>query len=320
MPSRRPLGRSQSALNPSAEDFWAANQPGLRYTSGKIGSPRFFDEVERDRYRLERHIPAIVRFERWAGCDVLDAGCGIATDGLQFARAGARYTGLDGQSAALELARRRFGLAGVSGSFVQGSVTDLPFADNSFDLVYSHGVIHHVVETERAVDEFYRVLRPGGSVLVMVYHRNSLNYYINIMTLRRVLAVLLPVRGMTGIVARLTNEPQNVLDGHRQLLKQHGLRYLTDHQLFLSNNTDGPGNPLSKVYSRSDVSSLFARFEDLQVRSQFLNLRIYPGGTHIAQTRPARWLERFLGWHLYVEGRKPSAPSHACSDDLSDAS
>jgi SAM-dependent methyltransferase len=319
MPSHR-LGGSPHASNPSAEDFWTANQPGLRYTSGEIGTPRFFEEVERDRYRLERHIPAIVRFERWAGCDVLDAGCGIATDGLQFARAGARYTGLDGQSAAVELARRRFDLAGVSGSFVDGSVTDLPFEESSFDLVYSHGVIHHVVETERAVEEFYRVLRPGGSVLVMVYHRGSLNYYINIMTLRRVLALLLPVRGMTGIVARLTSEPQSVLDGHRQLLKQHGLRYLTDHQLFLSNNTDGPGNPLSKVYSRSDVRRLFAGFEDVQVRSRFLNLRIYPGGTRIAHTRPARWLERFLGWHLYVEGRKPGGPRHARSEARSEAS
>jgi ubiquinone/menaquinone biosynthesis C-methylase UbiE len=302
------LGGSPSAPNLSAEDFWAANQPGFRSTSAEIGTPRFFEEVERQRYRLEPHIPAIVRFERWAGYDVLDAGCGIATDGLQFARAGARFTGMDGESAAVELARRRFELAGVSGSFFEGSVTDLPFEDSSFDLVYSHGVIHHVVETERALEEFYRVLRPGGSVLVMVYHRGSLNYYINIMTLRRVLALLLMVRGVTGIVARLTSERQTVLDGHRQLLKRHGLRYLTDHELFLSNNTDGPGNPLSKVYSRSDVRRLFGRFEDVQVRSRFLNLRIYPGGTRIAQTRPARWLEQFLGWHLYIEGRKPGPP------------
>lgn len=315
------VGGSASASDGSAApDFWAANQPGFRFTSAEIGTQRFFDEVERHRYSLEPHIPEVVRFERWAGCDVLDAGCGIATDGLRFARAGARYTGLDGQVAALDLARRRFDLAGAIGRFVQGSVTDLPFGDASFDLVYSHGVIHHVADTERAVREFYRVLRPGGSVLVMVYHRRSLNYYINIMILRRVLAALLLLRGVTGVVARITGERPDVLDAHRSLLKRHGLRYLTDRQLFLSNNTDGPGNPLSKVYSTGDVRRLFERFDDVQVTCRFLNLRLYPGGSRVAHTRLGLWLERILGWHIYVEARKVDAGDHPRSAGVGSAS
>ena len=298
---RAPLTREASA----AVSFWAANQPGFRFTSAEIGSERFFQEVERHRYALEPHIPELVQFERWAGCDVLEAGCGIATDGLRFARAGARYTGLDAEDAALELARRRFALAGARGQFVQGSVTNLPFDDASFDFVYSHGVIHHVADTDRAVDELNRVLRPGGSVLVMVYHRRSLNYYLNIMAMRRGLVSLLLLPGATRAVARLTGEREDVLAGQRLLLKRHGRRYVTDGQLFLNNNTDGPGNPLSKVYSKADARRLFAAFEDVNVESRFLNLRIYPGGGKIAQTRPAQWLERFVGWHLYIEAAKP---------------
>ncbi len=98
-------------------------------------------------------------FAGWRGKDVLEAGCGIATDGKQFALAGARYTGVDFSSTALRLARERFARDGLAGEFVEGSISDLPFPDGSFDLVYSMGVIHHIPETERVVSEFHRVLR-----------------------------------------------------------------------------------------------------------------------------------------------------------------
>src|SRR5205085_904898 len=121
----------------------------------------------------------------WRDRDVLEAGCGIGTDGKQFARAGAVYTSIDFSPTALELARQRFAREGLSGEFVAGSLTELPFGDASFDLVYSVGVIHHIPDTERAVAEFRRVLRPGGRVLVMVYHRSSFNYHVSIMVLPR---------------------------------------------------------------------------------------------------------------------------------------
>jgi SAM-dependent methyltransferase len=233
--------------------FWTSYQPGFRVTRAEAGTQTFFREVERERYALEPHIPEMVRFADWRGRDVLEAGCGIGTDAARFARAGARYTGIDFSPTALDLARRRFEMAGLDGSFVQGSVTDLPLPDSSFDLVYSNGVIHHVPRTERAVQEFRRVLRPGGTALVMVYHRNSFNYRFTVLVLRRSLVALLVLPAAVRAVAALTHESPDVLDGHRRLLAEHGLRYLRDRQLFLSHNTDGPGNPLSKVYTRADV-------------------------------------------------------------------
>lgn len=294
-----PIGRREAA-------FWSEHQPGFRFSTQPVGTPEFFAEVEWHRYSLEQHIPEIARFERWGGRDILDAGCGIATDGARFARAGARYTGLDQSRTALDLAGRRFELEELEGQFVQGSVSDLPFPDRSFDLVYSHGVVHHVPDTEKAISEFHRVLRSGGTALVMVYHRNSLNYRLNIMVLRRALAALLLVPGADGLVARLTGEDRAVLHGHRTLFERHGLSYLTDGALFLSNNTDGPGNPLSKVYSRADARELFRQFADVRLATRFLNLRLYPGGGRLAHTAPAQWLERRIGWYLYVEARKPT--------------
>ena len=287
-----------------AARFWEAYQPGFRFTDEEPGTPEFFADVERHRYQLEPHIPEIVDFPRWAGADVLEVGCGIATDGARFARAGARYAGVDSSERALELARKRFSLEGLDGAFTRASATSLPFADESFDLVYSHGVIHHIPDTASAVREFHRVLRPGGTALVMLYHRDSLNYYVNIMLLRRILAATLLIPGAVGVIARLVGEQSEVLRGHRDLLREHGLRYLLDRQLFLSNNTDGPGNRLSKVYSRRGARELFSQFASSRIEVRFLNLRIYPGGALLGRTAPARRLERVYGWHLYVCGVK----------------
>jgi SAM-dependent methyltransferase len=286
------------------QSFWTEYQPGFRFTGAEVGTPEFFHEVERHRYALEPHIPEVVLFPAWAEKDVLEAGCGIATDGLRFARAGARYTGIDLSPTAIDLARRRFEMEDVEGSFVQGSITALPFPEASFDLVYSNGVIHHLPQTKHVVSEFHRVLRPGGTALVMVYHRDSFNYRFTIITLRRCLAGLLVLPRGVSAVSKLTRDPPEVLEGHRRLLSEHGLDYLRDRQLFLSHNTDGPGNPLSKVYTRDDVRQLFGDFADVDTAVRYLNLRIYPGGEQFARSPFARRLERRWGWHLYVSARR----------------
>ena len=292
----------------ASEPFWSSAQPGFRFTDEPVGSPAFFAAVERHRYALEPHLPGVARFGDWAGRDVLEVGCGIATDGLQFLRAGARYTGFDQSPVALDLARRRFELEGLEAAdLVRSTAVELPFADESFDLVYSHGVIHHIADTEGVVAEFRRVLRPGGTALVMVYHRDSFNHHVNIMVLRRLLAAALLIPGAPAAIAKLTGESEALLLEHRELLRRHGLTYLSDRELFLSNNTDGPGNPLSKVYSRVEARRLFADFESVDLAVRHLNLRVVPGGSALARLPAVDSLGRRAGWHLYVRARKASA-------------
>ncbi len=277
-----------------------------------MGTREFFSEVTAYRYELEPHIPSVVDFQSWSGSRVLEAGCGIGTDGARFAGAGAQYTGLDFSRSAPVLARRRFELERLKGQFVAGSATSLPFADETFDLVFSHGVIHHIPDTEAAIDEFHRVLKPGGTVLVMVYHRRSLNYYLSIMMVRRALAAILMIPSASALTSKLTREPPAVIAGHRALLQKHGFRYIRDRELFLSRNTDGPENPLSKVYSRREAMALFGnKFRVVSTDVRYLNLRLYPGGNRISRTRLAKYMERRFGWHLYIKGvKEPSrAPS-----------
>jgi ubiquinone/menaquinone biosynthesis C-methylase UbiE len=302
LPEASPTPTTDSTFREA--DFWTEYQPGFRFSKHTPGSPEFFAEVERHRYQLESHIPEMVKFQRWAGHDVLEVGCGIATDGIQFVRRGARYTGVDASSTALELARRRFAAENLSANLQRASATELPFSDECFDLVYSHGVIHHIDATKRAVQEFHRILRPGGAALVMVYHRNSLNYYFNIMLVRRLLAMPLLVPGMPRMVSRATGEDLRIVEGHRNLLRKHGWRYLTDRDLFLSNNTDGPGNPLSKVYTRKEAAALFARFDRVATQVRHLNLRLLPRGDRVARSVVGQLLADRFGWHLYVTAFK----------------
>lgn len=301
---RQPVVRPLDRVAPDAErqSFWTGYQPGTRGARAPIGSAEFFAEAEATRYGLEPDILEIVDFRRWGGRDVLEAGCGIGTDAVQFVRAGARYHGVDFSQTALQLARSRPELSAAE--LVEGSIADLPFADDSFDLVYSNGVIHHLPQTARAIAEFRRVLRPSGTAIVMVYHRASLNFYFSIMLVRRLLAAALLVPGGDRLIARLTGEPLEVLRGHRDLLETHGARYLSRPDLFLSHNTDGPGNPLSKVYTAAGMRRAFAAFAEVDTHVRFLNLRAYPSGERLERLGVVRALGRRWGWHLWVIAEK----------------
>lgn len=127
-------------------------------------TPLFISEEER--YSTYPWLYEAAKFARHADEDVLEIGCGTGCDLLQFAKHGARATGIDITPAHLELARQRVdGRADVR----RAEATQLPFEDASFDYVYSHGVLHHIDRPREVVDEIFRVLRPGGTFNVQVY-------------------------------------------------------------------------------------------------------------------------------------------------------
>lgn len=138
----------------------------------------------------------------------------------------------------------------------------------------------------------------------MVYHRASLNFYVSIIVARRLLAAALLVPGADRLVARLTGEPIGVLRGHRELLATHGRTYLTDPALFLSHNTDGPGNPLSKAYTARTMRRAFAGFAHVKTQVRFLNIRAYPFGERLERLPASRWLGRRAGWQLWISAAK----------------
>lgn len=118
---------------------------------------------------------------------VLEIGCGMGTHAAMLARAGARLTAIDLTDRAVQMTRRRFHELGLTARIERADAEELPFPDGSFDMVWSWGVIHHSSSTERCLDEIARVLRPSGRVMIMVYYRPSLVYYLHTAFIRGVL-------------------------------------------------------------------------------------------------------------------------------------
>lgn len=157
------------------EAYWNAGSCGSDTAEAEKFSRPYFEQIEDYRYRHESQIHAFAQFTRHHGQKVLEVGVGAATDFLQWVRAGARAHGIDLTEEAVEHARRRLAVYGLEAEEVRvADAENLPFPDDTFDLVYSWGVIHHSPDPMRALREIVRCTRPGGEVKVMVYNRRSL--------------------------------------------------------------------------------------------------------------------------------------------------
>jgi SAM-dependent methyltransferase len=156
-------------------EYWDRRPCNVRHSAAERGSRQYFEEVERRRYFVEPHIPPFAQFERWAERRVLEVGCGIGTDGANFARAGADYAGVDVSETSLALARQRFELFGLNGRFIQANGEDMAaaFEPSSFHLVYSFGVIHHTPRPDAVVRQIRRLMRPDGEFRLMLYAKDS---------------------------------------------------------------------------------------------------------------------------------------------------
>src|SRR2546423_6452988 len=255
--------------------FWQTHPCGTKFSVAEIGTRNFYERIEKHRYEKEWHIPEAADFAGADGLRVLEIGCGMGTDGAQFAQAGAVYTGVDLTDAAIKLARKRFELSGLQGNFQVADAENLKFPDESFDLVYSHGVLHHTPDTARAIREIHRVLKPGGRAIVMLYHRGSYNYRVGIRVLRRAGAGLLKSEAGIRLVNVLTGEPVEDLRERAATLRASRNGHLSDDEL-LNASTDGAGNPLARVYSRQEARDFFKDFTKIELRTYFLNKRFIP--------------------------------------------
>jgi ubiquinone/menaquinone biosynthesis C-methylase UbiE len=292
------LSTENAELKERVRAFWQEHPCGTKFADAPPGSRRFYELVEAHRYEKEWHIQEAGNFAQTQGLRVLEIGCGLGTDGAQFAKAGADYTGIDLTDAAVELARRRFELFNLPGTFKVADAERLDFPDNSFDIVYSHGVLHHTPDTAGAIREVHRVLKPGGKAMVMLYHRDSYNYRVNISMLRRGGVHLLRWKAGVKFVHMITGEPEESLREHARRLNAER-EYLSSEE-FLSQNTDGAGNPLARVYSRAEAAELFSDFGKVEYRTYFLNKKWLPVlGLILPRSVESAMASRW-GWHLWI--------------------
>lgn len=169
---------STSVATASIDDvaaYWNRRPCNIRHSTKELGTREYFDEVESRKYFVEPHIPGFAQFDRWKGKKVLEIGCGLGTDATNFARAGADYNAVELSEVSLEMARKRFDVFGLKGNFVASRGEDISkhFAPETFDLVYSFGVIHHTPNPVEIVREARKVIKPGGEFRLMIYAKNS---------------------------------------------------------------------------------------------------------------------------------------------------
>lgn len=181
--------KHQEALKTEIMEWWSANNMDLEWRRARPefekGTWEYFRETDRRWFNWHRpflHIKypmlhKVMDVHALTGRKVLDLGCGVGTMFEQFSSIGADVSGLDLAPKHVYLTSERARLFKLAGRIFHGDAESLPFADGSFDFVYSFGVIHHSPNTRRSFEEIHRVLRPGGRFLVMVYNRHSYHYW-----------------------------------------------------------------------------------------------------------------------------------------------
>jgi ubiquinone/menaquinone biosynthesis C-methylase UbiE len=272
-----PIAAETSPLAPVAA-HWNATPCGTRDLPPD-DRRAFFAELERERYEWEPYIARFARFERGRGQRLLEIGVGAGTDFTQWVRAGAIATGVDLTPRGVELTRERLALEGLSADVRQANAEALPFADASFDHVYSWGVLHHAPDTPRAISEVHRVLRPGGTATIMIYH----------------------LRAWVPFTVWAVHGPGK---GHPRLPMR---RAIAEH-------LESPG---TKAYTRAEARRLFQAFSFAHIETQLSHgdlLQIRPGPKYSSGAYRLlwrlypRWLVRTLGHrfgtNLVIEARK----------------
>jgi ubiquinone/menaquinone biosynthesis C-methylase UbiE len=261
----------------SVRDFWNRRPCNIRHSPRQVGTLEYFEEVRQRKYFVEPHIPEFAEFGRWGGRRVLEIGCGIGTDTISFAQAGASVVAIDLSERSLEIARQRAKVYGVTDKvrFIRANAERLSesLEPEPFDLIYSFGVIHHTPQPGLAIAEMRKFAVPGTTLKIMVYHRYSWKVIAIVAgsgkgrfwKLDQLVADL--SEAQTGCPVTYSYGPRSA----RQLLKQYGFDVV-----------------------QCRVEHIFPYRIDDYTQYRYVRqwqFRVMPPSLF-------RWLERRLGWHL----------------------
>ena len=154
-------------------EYWDEHIHDLAITTQPVGTIGFFQQLDDYRYEKLNYLSMLVNFPSYRGKKILEIGCGAGVDLVRFARAGAEVIGIDLSSTSIELARKNIEQNGLTADLYVMNGESMQFPDHSFDVVYAHGVLQYTADAKQMIAEIYRVLKPGGEAIVMVYNRYS---------------------------------------------------------------------------------------------------------------------------------------------------
>lgn len=264
------------------KNFWNKRPCNIQHSNKTIGTREYFDEVEQRKYFVEPHIPAFAEFEKWKGKRVLEIGCGIGTEAINFARNGAVLTVVELSKESLELTKQRFAIYGLKANFILGSAEELDsllLNEEKFDLIWSFGVIHHSPNPDKILKKCNNILKNDGEIRMMVYSKIShkLFYFMK--------------------ESGLWDFSPNALDG---LISEY--------------SEAQTGCPITYSYTIEGAKKLFSDFKILDIKKT----HIFPWNIQKYITRQYekedcfknvsddffKELESELGWHMLIKAKK----------------
>jgi SAM-dependent methyltransferase len=259
---------SKKVTTDEVREFWQNNPLCASDIPYVLGSRDYFEFYDTLREKVES-IPysyALHEYKEFTGKKVLDVGCGNGYVLSKYATEGAMVCGIDITQASIDLCQKRFAHLQLQGDFQVADAQNIPFPDNTFECVCSMGVLHHVPDTQKALDEIHRVLKPGGRLIVMFYHRNSARYQFM-------------YRFWSWITGKSMEQ--------------------------LVNEYDGVGNPKGTVFSRIELGAMLAKFSDIRMHVDYLPTGdIVLRGAGYLPNNLFKPLATLIGWNLYAKATK----------------
>ncbi len=259
--------------DPLTVDHEARKNATLQWNTNPCGavpgfegnSLAYFLRVEHNRYQIQPWMHDYFQFEKFAGKRVLEIGVGLGTDLVQFGKAGAFCHGIDITDKHLLSTARNFAVRGLNVELKKCDATEISYPDNTFDAVYSFGVIHHIPNAERVFAEIFRVLKPGGTLYVGLYYKYSAFHIISKLLLQGIIERDLFRLGYKGLLATIEK------------------------------GADGKNiKPYVKLYSKSNLRKLLVRFFIINTSIHQLEPEILKRLPFVKILR----LEKLFGWFL----------------------
>ncbi|NQV54028.1 MAG: class I SAM-dependent methyltransferase [Flavobacteriales bacterium] len=273
------------------ENFWNDNLCGKHFITSRYPTPEFFKEYRDFRYKKTHHLDFLIPWSSAKGNKVLEIGLGVGADGTRWAAHAEEYFGVDLTFEAVTATSEHLKLLGLKGQISQGNAENLDFHDKSFDIVYSHGVLHHTTNTLQAIKEVTRVLKDDGEAIVMLYCKDSFNYWFRIQLFFRLKFLV------SLFLSKLGLQIKGVWKEHLDNFKTKGWSYFSWKE-WPHHCTDGANCDIANIYSKGELLKLFGA---AGLRVNRIKQAHFPIGIN---PKLERRLSSFLGFHAIVFASK----------------
>jgi len=274
------------------EQFWNNNLCGEHFISAEYPSREFFEQYREFRYKKEHHLDYIIDWQSAQNKDVLEIGLGVGADATRWAAHARSFVGMDLTWESVSATKLHLSYLGLEENMLRSNAEILPLKANIFDIVYSHGVLHHTPYIERALKEIYRVLRPSGEIMLMLYTKESFNYWIRIQLYLR-LRFLIEL-----FIYNLGADISEPWATHIRNFRQKGASYFSWSN-FPHKCTDGPDCEIANIYFRSEIIRML-------VGAGFKVKRLHKAHLPVLQGCPEveRVMAKYVGFYQFIWAEK----------------